>query len=333
MVDHRLRDLLAKMVDDHSAPVSVRTEIRESWRRSVQAGLRPDHIDVPFAEELDPDAPLVRAAIPVLGSLVEDLAGSIVSVILTDNHGKVIDRRVPHRPLRAALDGISLAPGFVYAEGQIGTNAIGTALAQHTPSMVVGPEHFGEAFTLMACAAVPIADPATGRLTGVIDLTCSARDASRLMLPLARRAARDIETRLVDGNGIAERLLMQHFLQRRRGSKGPLVFVNDQRMFTNAAADHLVDPEDASQLWAYATLALATDHIDDTPLVLFKGAVTVLKCEPLFDGGDLLGALVQFRPFSARPADTSRRPTPAPDVGWSGLTDTEHSVATLATEG
>src|SRR4051812_48739412 len=226
MVDDRLRDLLAKMIEDDSAPVPVRTEIRESWRRSMQAGLRPGENDVPFAGGPDTDAPLVRAALPVLHSLVEDLAGSTVSVILTDDHGQVIDRRVAHRPLRAALDVISLAPGFMYAERQIGTNAIGTALALHTPSMVVGHEHFGEAFTMMACAAVPIADPATGRLAGVIDVTCRAREANQLMLPLARRAARDIETRLVDGNGMAERLLVQHFLQRRRTSKGPLLFIN-----------------------------------------------------------------------------------------------------------
>src|SRR4051812_17407749 len=58
MVADRLRDLLAELVEDDSAPVSVRTEIRESWRRSVQAGLRPDQLDVPFAEALDTDAPL-----------------------------------------------------------------------------------------------------------------------------------------------------------------------------------------------------------------------------------------------------------------------------------
>ena len=100
------------MVADDSVPVSVRAEIRESWRRSVQAGLRPDQVDVPFTEAVDTDAPLVRAALPVLDSLVADLAGSTVGVILTDSRGQVIDRRVGHRGMRTRLDVISLAPGF-----------------------------------------------------------------------------------------------------------------------------------------------------------------------------------------------------------------------------
>jgi transcriptional regulator of acetoin/glycerol metabolism len=331
MAADRLRDSLAELVDDDSALVSVRTEIRESWRRSVQAGLRPDQLDVPFAEPLDTDAPLVRAAFPVLGSLIEDLAGSIVSVILTDDNGQVIDRRVANRGLGAALDNLSLAPGFVYGERQIGTNAIGTALAQRTPSMVVGHEHFAEAFAVMACAAVPIADPATGRFTGVIDLTCRAGDASRLMLPLARRAAREIELRLVDDEGTADRLLLQHFLRLRRGVKGPLVFINKRRMLTNAAADHLLGSTDAGVLWDHATLALTTKSVDDTALTLSKGIVSVAKCEPIFDGAEYLGALLQLRSTRARPTESSS--SLAPDRDWGGLTDTEHSVATLATHG
>src|SRR4051794_22986151 len=44
----RLRDALSELVDDGQLPASVRTEISDSWRRSVQAGLRPDRLEVPF---------------------------------------------------------------------------------------------------------------------------------------------------------------------------------------------------------------------------------------------------------------------------------------------
>jgi transcriptional regulator of acetoin/glycerol metabolism len=177
MAADRLRDALAELMNDAPASASVRSEIRDSWRRSLQAGLLHDQFEVPFEAAVDSEAPLVRAAFPVLDGLVEDLAGLSVSVVLTDHHGHVIDRRVRGRSLRADLDGILLAPGFVYAEGQIGTNAIGTAVAQRAPSMVVGSEHFADAFTSMACAAVPISDPESGRMSGVIDLTCRASHA------------------------------------------------------------------------------------------------------------------------------------------------------------
>src|SRR5207253_2307516 len=121
-------------------------------------------------------------------------------------------------------------------------------------------------------------------------------DASPLMLSLARRGAHEIHQRLVDDKRIAERVLLQHFLQRRRGAKGPLVFVSGQRMITNGAADHLVSPEDAAVLWEEATRVIANDRANGSDLVLSGGATVVLACEPVFDGGTLLGALVRLRP-------------------------------------
>ncbi len=331
MVADRIREALAGLMNDAPASASVRSEIRDSWYRSLQAGLRPERCDVPFDEAVDSDALLVRAALPVLDSLVEDLTGVSLSVVLTDHQGQVINRQVRQRSLRADLDRISLAPGFVYAEGQIGTNAIGTALAQRAPSMVVGPEHFADAFTPMACAAVPISDPENGRTSGVIDLTCRASDASGLMLPLARRAAREIELRLLDDKRVAERLVLQHFLQRRRGAKGPLVFVNEKRMITNAAADHIVQPPDARLVWEQVTRALANDCLEASELVLRDGESMVMRCEPVYDGGTLVGALVQLRPVREPRSGPSRLgPSTA---SWKGLTDTEQSVAALATVG
>lgn len=320
-------------MDDGQVPASVRTEISDSWRRSVQAGLRPEQLDVPFESTVDSDVLLVRAAVPVLDDLIGDLEGAIVGVVLTDERGHVIDRRVAHRGLRGDLDAIAMVPGSVYAEGRIGTNAIGTALAQQAPSMVVGTEHFADAFTPMACAAVPLADPQSGRLIGVIDLTCRARDVSPLMLSLARRGAHEIEQRLVDDKGIAERVLLQHFLQRRRGAKGPLVFVSGHRMITNGAADHLVSPDDAAVLWEQATRVLANDRAGGSDLVLTGGATVALACEPVFDGGTLLGALVRLRPINTSEGESATQAANRKKAGMTGLTDTEQSVAALATQG
>jgi transcriptional regulator of acetoin/glycerol metabolism len=329
----RLRDALSELVDDGQLPPSVRTEISDSWRRSVQAGLRPERLDVPFDPTVNSDVPLVRAAVPVLEGLIGDLAGAVVAVVLTDERGHVIDRRVAHRELRGVLDGFAMVRGSVYAEGRIGTNAIGTALAQHAPSMVVGTEHFADAFTPVACAAVPVTDPQSGRLIGVIDLTCRARDATPMMLSLARRGAHEIQQRLVDDKGIAERVLLQHFLQRRRGAKGPLVFVSGQRMITNGAADHLVSPDDAAVLWEQATRVLANDRAGRSDLVLTGGATVALACEPVFDGGTLLGALVRLRPVNTKEGESAARPANRKKTGMTGLTDTEQSVAALATQG
>jgi transcriptional regulator of acetoin/glycerol metabolism len=118
---------------------------------------------------------LVAAARAVVNRLTNDLSSTSMSLVVADKQGHVVERSVGDGRLRSRLDRIMLAPGFIYRENCIGTNAIGTALEERAPSMVVGTEHFADALTEMACAAVPIFDPGTGSVLGAIDLTCAAR--------------------------------------------------------------------------------------------------------------------------------------------------------------
>ena len=75
----------------------------------------------------------MRAARPVLDSLVDDLASTTIGLVLTDRRGDILDRWVPERSLGIQFDRVDLAPGFVYAESAIGTNGIGTAIAEGKP--------------------------------------------------------------------------------------------------------------------------------------------------------------------------------------------------------
>jgi signal transduction histidine kinase len=166
----------------------------------VVAGLRPDRFEVPYRPDLDDDGPLRWAAAPILDQVAGELEGTGVGLLLTDALGQVVDRRAADTGILARLDHIELAPGFLYGENLIGTNAIGTAIAQQAPSVVTGTEHFADALTSMACAATPVTDGA-GEVLGVIDLTCAAEDFNPLLLPFAKRAAREIGHRLREGAG------------------------------------------------------------------------------------------------------------------------------------
>ena len=178
--------------------VLVRQDILTSWQRCVVAGLRPDHFEVPYQPDFDQDGPLRWAAAPVLDQVADELEGTGVGLLLSDARGQVVDRRAAEVGILTRLDHIELAPGFVYGESLIGTNAIGTAIAQQAPSVVAGAEHFADALTSMACAATPITDGA-GEMIGVVDLTCAAEDFNPLLLPFAKRAAREIGHRLREG--------------------------------------------------------------------------------------------------------------------------------------
>jgi signal transduction histidine kinase len=178
--------------------IPVRQDILTSWQRSVVAGLRPDRFEVPYQPDLDDDGPLRWAAVPVLDQVADELEGAGVGLLLTDARGQIVDRRAADTGILTRLDRIELAPGFLYGEGLIGTNAIGTAIAQQAPAVVTGDEHFADALTSMACAAIPVTGGA-GEIIGVIDLTCAAEDFSPLLLPFARRAAWEIGHRLQEG--------------------------------------------------------------------------------------------------------------------------------------
>jgi signal transduction histidine kinase len=178
--------------------VPVREDILTSWQRCVVAGLRPDRFEVPYQPDFDDDGPLRWAAAPILDQVADELEGSGVGLLLTDGRGQIVDRRAADTGILTRLDHIELAPGFLYGESLIGTNAIGTAIAQQASSVVTGTEHFADALTSMACAATPVTDGA-GEMIGVVDLTCDAADFNPLLLPFAKRAAREIGHRLREG--------------------------------------------------------------------------------------------------------------------------------------
>jgi DNA-binding CsgD family transcriptional regulator len=330
-----LRNALDELRSTGRTSAAVRPEIAASWQRSIAVDLQPDQLEVPYEPEAHTDDRLVRAARPVLDRLAEDLESTTMSVVLSDRHGRVVDRFVLDRTLRAHLDRILLAPGFSYHEGRIGTNAIGTALEQRAPSMVVGSEHFADALTQVACAAAPIFDPTAGSILGAIDLTCSVEGSHSLMLAVARRSAQAIEHRLVSANPGADRVLLESFLRARRGARGALVALNGQAMYTNAPAVKLVQDIDRTLLWDLVSSALCDRQHAPLELPVPLGASSSVSCETIADGGDVIGALVRFLPrpmASDAPAAPERR-RPRTTQGWDSLTETERRVTQLVSEG
>jgi transcriptional regulator of acetoin/glycerol metabolism/DNA-binding CsgD family transcriptional regulator len=320
-----LRGALDTLLHDGEPPTPVRDNIWTSWRRSAASGLSPGRFAAPYADDGDHDSLLVRAARPVLDSLIDDLASTTVGLVLTDRRGDILDRWVPERSLGTHFDRVDLAPGFVYAEPAIGTNGIGTAIAERKPTMVQGSEHFADALTALACAAAPVIDPRTGHVLGVVDLTCWARDASALMLPLARRAAHEIEERLLDDTGIAERVMMRRFLRERSGGKHPMLVANSRVVITNTAAERLVRPEDEPHVRLRAERVIAGAPADVVEIVLSGGSTVAVRCEPIFDGTVAVGVVMHLA------GGTARRDRPA--LGLAGLTDTERAIADLVAQG
>jgi len=332
---HHLRDELGVLVAGGAVSDGIRPEIVASWHRSIASNLNPDRLDVPYEPDAAEHDRLYAAAEPVVRRLAEDLSTSSMSLVVADKQGHVVERSVDDGRLRSRLDRIMLAPGFLYRESRIGTNAIGTALEAGSATMVVGGEHFADALGEMACAAMPIFDPATGSMLGAIDLTCLARDAHSLMLALVKQAARRVEQQLVRANPEADRLLLESFVRARKHTRGPLVGLSSQAMYTNARAAKLLHGLDREMLWELvaARISQGSTAFIELPVAL-EGSRTV-ACEPIVDGGVTVGVLLRFQPRSTADESlvVSSRGMNRAAFGWEGLNENELSVAALVAEG
>ncbi|MFG2732538.1 SpoIIE family protein phosphatase [Streptomyces canus] len=199
----------------------VRTSILNSWQRSRSLGLSPDTLDLPYREDFDPGGRIVRAAVPVLDRLQAAFAGSQVNISVADANGTVLLRRFGDPSMARSLPAIQVVPGFVFAEQVAGTNGIGLALAERQLIRVYGAEHFAERSQQSACVALPVRDPLSGRIEGVLCLGYP-RGFERPALGVAiRRAAEGIERRLLAQSSAHEGALLRTYLAAGAGPGAP----------------------------------------------------------------------------------------------------------------
>src|SRR5262245_27317100 len=302
----------------------VRPEIARSWLRSRASGVRPEGDPATRHVEFDPHARLLRLAQPVLDRLTDDIRDARASVILTDPRGLVLDRRAGSRSLLSGLDRVLLAPGYLYAEEAVGTNGIGTAAEDRGPALVVGSEHFAEWLRWLSCAGVPIRNPITGRMEGILDLTYRLEDTSALMVPFVREGARQIEQRLLEEASQDDRELLERFVTVARRSSRAVIAVNPHTVISNAAAARLLDPVDHAVLWNQIAGAMATGTGQLREFRLSEGRIAMLRPVALEPGRPERGAVLEIdlEPDAAvrsAPRPQPSQPLPGRSLAWRRL--------------
>ncbi|MER5544338.1 SpoIIE family protein phosphatase [Streptomyces sp. NPDC002589] len=190
----------------------VRAPISDSWQRCRSLGLSPDQSDLPFLEDFDTDARIIRAAVPVLDRLQYSFAGSQMNICVADARGTVLLRRFGEPSLARSLPAIQRVPGFVFAEQVAGTNGVGLALAERQLIRVYGAEHFAERSQGSACRALPVRDPLSGRIEGVLCFGYPRSFDHPALATVIRKAARAIERRLLSQSSARERALLRAYL-------------------------------------------------------------------------------------------------------------------------
>lgn len=193
----RAKELLAA----EQTVTGVRDSVALSWTRSrtalsaARVDSAPAALDDRQVRELltaprfAPVVPLIRAA------LVEQLRDTGLLVALADPAGRLI--LVEGDPVaRRRAEGMGFAPGGDWSEQAMGTTAPGIVVATGRPAQVAGAEHLMPVVEKWSCSAVPLADPLSGELIGVLDITGGPEAVSPLALPLLTSAAASIRAAL-----------------------------------------------------------------------------------------------------------------------------------------
>jgi transcriptional regulator of acetoin/glycerol metabolism len=273
----------------------VREPILASWSRSRAWHVPADHIELPHADDVDPESLLARAARPVLSEVSDQFATEPVSVILCDADGVVLDRRTADTALESHLDGVMLAPGFSYAERYVGTNGIGSALEGGRLTQVFGHEHYVEHLEDLACAGIPLRHPNTGRVLGVIDITCWRRNAGAMMAAAVASIGRRIEEAVLEHSGRREHLLLQDYLRTCRRGRGAVFAIGADLLMMNDRARELFDARDQAAVLAEGVEALAAGREHRLVVDLPSGHIARVHCRPSFSERGVSGGVLQVQ--------------------------------------
>ena len=198
----------------------VHSDVLSSWRRSRQFGVKPTETTAPLIASGDSlerlrqhRQDLLLAASPLFAATGELLARSGSIMLLTNAEGVVLEAQGNRRTLEAGQE-MHLMQGGQWSEGVVGTNGIGTAIATGMPAHIFASEHYCQGMKGWTCAAVPIREPGTNTILGVIDISGPPSTYQVNNLTLAIAAARQIEVALAQRVSIEHLQLLEICLQR-----------------------------------------------------------------------------------------------------------------------
>ncbi|GAB3113323.1 GAF domain-containing protein [Janibacter alkaliphilus] len=230
---HELRSMHDAVLSGSRPAQHPRALVSRSWQRVLAAGLPADRSGerepTPFAEveRRRHDSPL-HLVIDELRRVLTSVAdASHFLMVVTDPDGVVLWRE-GSAAVRHQADRLGFLEGAVWTETQVGTNAIGTALAEGCPVELFSAEHFQQAQHPWYCSAWPMHDPRTGQLLGVVDVSGPALTLHPAIRALVESAVRLARARLVELHREQLSRLRRRTEPLLAGGHGPVLVVDDE---------------------------------------------------------------------------------------------------------
>lgn len=296
----------------------VRPAVLASWQRSRQHAIAADRAAAPLLSEAElfrrrrQNMRLLAAARPAMEEARDLLADASSMLILADPAGTILETEGDARAVDTGHE-VKLQRGGLWCEAEIGTNAIGTALACGRPVQIHATEHFCASVQRWTCAAAPVRHPLDGAVIGAVDISGSTDTFNPQNLAHAVALAHQIEAVLGRRLEMEHEQVLRHFLSKRSlwlseeiiafGRSGTLIFSTDRALKEVARrSDRFVDEGRLT--------ALRDARPEDWPArvaALLPGTSLEIVRE---DGEEIGGVLVLHAPRRTRPAakDTPREP-------------------------
>ncbi|MDX0055737.1 GAF domain-containing protein [Sinorhizobium meliloti] len=186
----------------HQSSAAVTSPVAASWRRCMTLhGLAPEEArspwrlsEIEFRHARESSGALIAEAAGELDRLFATVGKAGCCLLLTDGKGVALERRGAGGD-DADFRGIGLWSGTVWSEASVGTNGIGTAIADERPVLIQRDQHFLSRNIGLSCATAPIRDE-SGKLAAAIDISTCRDDASEATLSILSQAVRDAAARI-----------------------------------------------------------------------------------------------------------------------------------------
>ncbi|MFP3509496.1 sigma-54-dependent Fis family transcriptional regulator [Peribacillus sp. SIMBA_075] len=192
--------------------------IMESWHRCKKDQVNPylnkgKHI---LTSELldiqkEKNSFLLELASPQLSRMNQSIKESGMMALLVDPDGYVLSLSGNEKILNEAGK-INFVEGVRWTEGEVGTNAIGTALKTGEAVMIQGTEHYSIASHKWSCSAMPILNE-DGKILGVLDISCPVEYSHPSMLGMVANFAYTIEQEMGVRSYKKELELIKHSIE------------------------------------------------------------------------------------------------------------------------
>ncbi|MFG1344854.1 sigma-54-dependent Fis family transcriptional regulator [Xanthobacter autotrophicus DSM 431] len=299
--------------DGFASPV-VRPAVLASWQRSRQHCIAANRAAAPLVSEAElhrrrgQNTRLITAARPAMDEARHLLSDARSMLILTDTEGTILETEGDVRAVDTGQE-VKLQRGGRWCEAEIGTNAIGTALASGRPVQIHASEHFCAPVQRWTCAAAPVHHPLDGEVIGAVDISGSTDTFNPQNLAHAVALAHQIEAVLGRRLEMEHEQVLRHFLSKRSlwlseeilafGRSGALIYSTDRALKEVARRnDRFISDGRLAAL-----REVAPDAWAERVAALLPGA----SIEIVREDGEEIGGVVVLH--------AARRPKPVPREG------------------